>query len=350
MNRYKTNDERDTGRCTLPLILPMHRSLNRVIDSNSPWVSTDPVLLRECLAVYRSVRLILLALIAFVSGPRRIQAEEASGESHWRVATAHFETNESRDSGFRRQSGTLHEAVQARRDNFTSPISGTPTDTDVHCGARTLALDTPKKQSLSREATQAHAPPASPILMNSDVSKLDRTITLLQPAAHRATTLRPSTQSAQIFAQLIAHPLLISNGGPVAVILEVPKRTSLHLDVIRAHAPPLQGPLVASNTFLFHPSNTIPTSADFDLLAAPLSTPPQNSALTPATNPTSANLASSTFQAAHGYHPQALQSLSRRSPTSCHDEFPEGAGLQASSPLVSTQPNQPDGGHLYVCQ
>jgi hypothetical protein len=348
MSRYKTKNEQDIGMCTLPLILPMHRSLNRVIDSDSPWVSTDPVLWRECLALYRSVRLILLALIAFVSGPRRIQAEEASSESQRQVATAHLQTGEIGNSSLSGQSSALHETVQARRDNFKSTISDTLTDTNVNCGAQALALDSPKPQSLSRAATRAHAPPFSLFLIGFDALKLDRTIRLLRSAAHRATTLHPPIHQAQFSAQLIARPPSIRNGPVVAVILYLPKRKFLYLEVIRAHSPPSELPRIDSNTFPFESLNAINASADLNLVVTLQSISVPDSALESPTKLTSPNLAITIFQTADSYHSCALESLRHNCPISCHGEFPEGASFQAMSLLVSTQPNQLKGGYLYV--
>jgi hypothetical protein len=335
---------------SFPLILPMPGSLNRVIDCNSPWVSTDPVLLRECLAVYRSVRLVLLALIAFVSGPRRIQAEEANSESQWLVATAHLETNEIRGSGLRRQSSAFNESVLARKDHFTSPVSPAPGDTNVNCGAGALALDSPKLPSLSREATRAHAPPLSLILKNFDASKLDRKITILQPAAHSATTLLSAIHQAQIFAQLVAHPPSMRNGSVVAILLYPPKRKSLHLDVIRAHAPPVQGSSIDSNGFPFDFSNAVAASVDFNLFVTPQSVPLHDSAPAPVANPTSSNLIISILQSPHSYHRPALQLFCRPFSIPCHRKLPESANFRAVSLLVSTQPNRLKGGHIYVRQ
>jgi hypothetical protein len=114
MSGYKMKNEHATGMHKLPLILPMHRSLNCVVHPDSPWVSTDPVLLRECLAAYRSVRLILLALIAFISGPRRIQAEGSNSEPPGHVAVAHLQTNQAKNLNLRKQASILYRGIQTQ--------------------------------------------------------------------------------------------------------------------------------------------------------------------------------------------------------------------------------------------
>jgi len=319
---------------TLPLIVPMLGSLNRVIDSNSPWVATDPVLLRECLAVYRSVRLVLLALVALVSGPRRVQAEEANGECQWRVATAHSEANQAKNLGSLRQSSALYETVQARIDHFASLVLETPIEVDSNCGAWTLALDAPKQQSHSRGRAQAHAPPFSLILMNLDAPNLDCSSTLPQPAARHANTLFPSIHQAELSAQSISYPPSSQDGCLIAAVLHLPKRQSLHLDAIRAHAPPVQRHLLDFKALSVHPSTSILTSSDFVSVASPAFI----------------ELALPQFRSPHSYLPPVLKLSCHRYSTSCQCNFSEGARFRAVSLLVSTQPYQLKGGHHYVCQ
>jgi hypothetical protein len=324
MNRFEKISERDRVRHKLPLIMPMLGSLNRVIDSNSPWVATDPVLVRECLAVYRSVRLVLLALIALVSGPRRVQAEESNGECQWQVATAHFGANQAKNSGSLRQSSALYETVQARIDHFASLVSEAPIEVDGNCGAWTLALDAPKQQSHSRGRAQAHAPPFSLILMNLDAPNFDCSITLPQSAARHANTLFPS----------VPYPPSSQNDCLIAAVLQLPIRQSLHLDVIRAHAPPVQQQLLDFKAFPVHPSIAISASSDFVSVASPASI----------------DLALPKFRSPHSYLPPVLQLSYHAYSASCQRNFSEGASFRAVSLLVSTQPNQLKGGHHYVCQ
>lgn len=334
MSRYKTMNERRTEAYTLPLILPMHRSLNRVMNSNSPWVATDPVLLRECLAAYRSVRLILLALIALVSGPKRGQAEEANGECQWHMATAHIEANQTTNSGSLRHSSAFCETVQARIDHFALLVSEAPINGDVNCGALALALDAPKQPSHSREAARAHAPPFGLILMNLDAPRLDHSITLPQSVAHSAFTLFPPIPQAELFAQFVSYPPSSQNGCHVAGVLYLPKRQSLHLGVIRAHAPPVQRHLLDFTALSVHPSTAISTSSDFVSVAFRASI----------------ELVLSKFRFPYCYLPPVLQHSYHPYSKSCPCGSPEGSSFWAVSPLVSTQPNRLKGEHLYVCQ
>lgn len=334
MGRYKTMNEPKTEAYTLPLILPMHRSLNRVMNSNSPWVATDPVLLRECLAAYRSVRLILLALIALVSGPKRVQAKEANGECQWHIATAHIEANQTTNSGSLRHSSAFCETVQARIDHFALLVSEAPINGDVNCGALALALDAPKQPSHSREAARTHAPPFGLILMNLDAPRLDRSLTLPQSVAYSATPLFPPIPRAELFAQFVSYPPSSQNGCLVAGALYLPKRQSLHLEVIRAHAPPVQRHLLDFKALPIHPSTAFSASSEFISFASPASI----------------NLVLSKFRFPYCYLPPVLQQSYHPYFKSCPCGSPEGSSLRTLSPLVSTQPNRLKGGHLYVCQ
>jgi len=334
MGRYKTMNEPKTEAYTLPLILPMHRSLNRVMNSNSPWVATDPVLLRECLAAYRSVRLILLALIALVSGPKRVQAKEANGECQWHIATAHIEANQTTNSGSLRHSSAFCETVQARIDHFALLVSEAPINGDVNCGALALALDAPKQPSHSRESARTHAPPFGLILMNLDAPRLDRSLTLPQSVAYSATPLFPPIPRAELFAQFVSYPPSSQNGCLVAGALYLPKRQSLHLEVIRAHAPPVQRHLLDFKALPIHPSTAFSASSEFISFASPASI----------------NLVLSKFRFPYCYLPPVLQQSYHPYFKSCPCGSPEGSSLRTLSPLVSTQPNRLKGGHLYVCQ
>ena len=74
MSRSIANDHRATQSRSLSLILPMPRSSHWVVSAPSPWVAVDPVFGAQCVAFYRSVRFTLLALIAFLAGPRSMRA------------------------------------------------------------------------------------------------------------------------------------------------------------------------------------------------------------------------------------------------------------------------------------
>jgi hypothetical protein len=334
MSGYKTTNEHATGMHTLPLILPMHRSLTCVVDSDSPWVSTDPVLLRECVAAYRSVRLILLALIAFISGPRRIQAEGANSEPPGHVAVAHLQTNRAKNLNLRQQASSLYREVQTQRAPFRSPVPPATAEININSGAWALALDSPRLQSLSREAARAHAPPCTPVLTTFNAFNSNRSDTILLPVIHRALSSLSACHPPQIFAHSIAHSASTRSDCAVALPPDLPASKSLHLEVIRAHAPPNSGPFLNLSAALFQFSNATCTHLN---------------PFAPVTNPVS-NLALSISRLAHSYRPQVLQSSLLHSPTFCQCYLAEGSDLPSISPPVSTQPSQLKGEHPYVCQ
>jgi hypothetical protein len=74
MSQTSKNDHGHAATRALPLVLPMPRASYWTAAAPQPWVAVDPVFGAECVALYRSIRLTLLALIAFLSGPRTLRA------------------------------------------------------------------------------------------------------------------------------------------------------------------------------------------------------------------------------------------------------------------------------------
>jgi hypothetical protein len=76
MSRSKKNDQGHAATRALPCVLPMPSASYWTAAGSQPWVAVDPVFAAECIALYRSIRLTLLALIAFLSGPRTLRADQ----------------------------------------------------------------------------------------------------------------------------------------------------------------------------------------------------------------------------------------------------------------------------------
>jgi hypothetical protein len=78
MSRTGKTHQGHVATRTLPLVLPMPRASYWNAIGPHPWLAVDPMFAAQCAALYRSARLTLLALIAFVSGPRTLRAEQTN--------------------------------------------------------------------------------------------------------------------------------------------------------------------------------------------------------------------------------------------------------------------------------
>jgi hypothetical protein len=147
MSRTSKNDRHVAAR-TLPLVLPMPRASYLTAAAPHPWVAIDPLFGAQCIALYRSIRLTLLALIAFLSGPRTLRAGQTKSaqEISSSATCAPQETYVSPTA--RRGVRPTHSGRFIRRTEFTI-------DARV-----SLASDLPARETPELTMQRTHAPPA----------------------------------------------------------------------------------------------------------------------------------------------------------------------------------------------
>jgi hypothetical protein len=202
MSRSIANDHRATQTRPLPLILPMPRSSHWVVTAPSPWVAVDPVFGAQCVAFYRSVRFTLLALIAFLAGPRTMRAgrTERATEIGSLTRLPQPQANSSASE-------------QSARRTFPRSFSCKAGHNDHANGATALAADTPRREMLQLTVERTHAPPA-----------------------------QSSRIASCLFCKFLPN---LSVAGRMAFIVDVPKRDSFYLLIKRTHAPPAGSPPAA---------------------------------------------------------------------------------------------------------
>jgi hypothetical protein len=365
MIRSKGKDDGRVRVQSLPLIMPMPRSSHRVVDSNSPWLSMDPMLWNECLNLYRSVRLILLALIAFATGPRRIRAEAAGGESLWQTSAAVPQMVESPELAPQHQPKILHYSLQARADFRALPASNSLLANARVIGATELAVDAPRRETFHFVGIRAHAPPASSTL----TSLLDTVLTSSKPLLKSVRQHQPPFFGAyrQALEQISALPVLDppSMQGSVTsaatLALQVPKRQAPQLEVIRAHAPPSSRLQIGFDSIWFDSSLKASYSVDTPTgsILQPRKAETYSSRAAPAKSAqiaiinldgkhVSQSLFRSKFQYIHRHHPHLLRSIDCNSRKSCHYKSAEKARLRQRCLLVIIQSTPLKGDYFYV--
>jgi len=363
MIRSRGKNDRRVRVQSLPLIMPMPRSSHRIVDSTSPWVSMDPMLGRECLNLYRSVRLVLLALIAFMTGPRRIRAEAGGGESLWHSSSAVSEKVESPKESPDYQQKKLHTCIQSRADSSARLASNSLLTRTI--GATELALDAPRRETFYFAGIRAHAPPASSALTTlhnavfESSIRLQKSIQQNEPpffAAHR-----------QALGQIAALPVLDrpsiegTTTGAATLALHTPKIQTPQLEVIRAHAPPsnrlqigfdspcLDSPITADSS-VDTPANSILQlryAEAYPSRAAP-ARPAQIAVMDLDGRDVTQRLFRSKFQHIYRHHSHLLRSIDCSSHKSCHNKSAEEARLQRRCLLALIQSTSLKGDYFYV--
>jgi hypothetical protein len=202
MSRSIANDHRATQARPLLLILPMPRSSHWAVTAPSPWVVVDPVFGAQCVAFYRSVRLTLLALIAFVAGPRSMRAgrTERAAENGSLTRLPQPQANSSASEQSARRTSPRSFSCKAGLNDYPN-------------GATALAGDTPRREMLQLTVERTHAPPA-----------------------------QSSRIASCLFCKFLPN---LSVAGRMAFIVDVPKRDSFYLLIKRTHAPPAGSPPAA---------------------------------------------------------------------------------------------------------
>jgi hypothetical protein len=201
MSRSIANDHRATQSRSLSLILPMPRSSHWVVSAPSPWVAVDPVFGAQCVAFYRSVRFTLLALIAFLAGPRSMRAgrTERATEIGSLTRVPQPQANSSASE-------------QSARRTFPRCFSRKAAHNNAN-EATALASDTPRREMLQLTVERTHAPPA-----------------------------QQSRIASCLFCKFLPN---LSVVGRMAFLVDAPKRDSVHLLLQRTHAPPAGSPPAA---------------------------------------------------------------------------------------------------------
>ena len=261
MSRTSKNDHAATR--TLPLVLPMPRASYWTAAAPHPWVAVDPVFGAQCIALYRSIRLTLLALIAFLSGPRTLRA----GQTKPAQEIGSSATCAPQDANV---PATARRAVRRARPGCF--IRRTELNISVRVS---LASDLPARDTPELTMQRTHAPPAlqtqiafcfsyhdlpppgtvlstSPEVtspkQNSPQFIVKRTHA---PPAHLYTILRSKncTKRFHRFAPLQILAALAQRSLPGSRVLagastsavDSPELKQPHLRNQRAHAPPVGG-------------------------------------------------------------------------------------------------------------
>lgn len=371
MIRFRGKDDLRMRAQSMPLIMPMPRSSYRVVDSNSPWVSVDPVFGKECLALYRSVRLTLLALIAFMTGPLRLRAETGHGDSVLQTRTGRLLKIQSPNSALDSQTAPDSQTRIARlglRDpgGFrTRLISSARMNSERVVSAIAFALDAPKRGSPQLESRRTHAPPAASAPTGKTTVESDSFIRLLKSVPQHQTRFFPAYRQA--FGQIDVKPFQVppstqtTTVGAAALALHTPKIQFPELEVIRAHAPPSDRLQIGFHSPGFDRSLT----TDYSVHPAPNSILPLRSCASYPSRAAPATPAQITVISLNGehsvqslfrvkiqnnfrYHPRPMQSIDCNSRKSCQYKTAEKARLRQRCLPANIQSTSLKGDYLYV--
>jgi hypothetical protein len=234
MSRFSGRNHRCIQARTLPLILPMPRASYWTGNSGSPWLSVDPVFGAQCLAVYRSVRLTLLALIALLGGSRSVRAGERAERSQEIGSLTAVPLQ---------QANAERTEQQARRQVCTRSIFSRPQVNRSVAGAAALAVDAPRRDTPQLDVKRTHAPPAGHLLTAFRTTRFDRSLPSLAafPQPSRLSRTRLQAPGATSFLFHSRRPLTNESvAGATALAVDAPRRDALQLEVERTHAPPAE--------------------------------------------------------------------------------------------------------------
>jgi hypothetical protein len=241
------------------LILPMPACAHRSLDAGSPWVSVDPVFIRECAAAYRSVRLVMLALIAFLTAPKLSRSESSGSGAHAHHSSFKAHTPESE------KPAAASQAAGPQRFS-RSALSLSATRASAAQPGFAHQLKTPPQKTLIPKSIRAHAPPASPLRMLSFSYKSKRTIKLKTSPQHNAPSSLAAYRgipSHSVIRPGFTLPRFASVITPHHTLAPPPSNTAT-LESFRAHAPPAQSHQTALYSPLtVSPLSLIPALSDF---------------------------------------------------------------------------------------
>jgi hypothetical protein len=242
MSRSSGKDHRCMRARTLPLILPMPRAFYWDVDTASPWLSIDPAFGAQCAAFYRSVRLTVLALIAFLGGSRSLRAGNRAERSQEMGSLQAIPPQRASVSPISRQAASpIPPVFIARR-----PLRN-------RRGASALAVDTPKRDRLQFEVMRTHAPPAAHLQSAFNTVRFDRFTKFCNATLpHQAGLSRVSRQAAGQISPIFGSrsPFTIESGAS-ALAVDTPKRNTPQFEIKRAHAPPAERRKAASSPVRF---------------------------------------------------------------------------------------------------
>jgi hypothetical protein len=230
--RVWTTSERQTKADNLPLILPMPRCSYRKPISSAPWITIDPVLRADCVALCRNGRLMLLALVAFVVGSVRARAEDL-GEAVDAVVVA---LTDHPSKPALREFDQANTESRERRFPLQCAPEDAPQKGNAHFASETLS----PRLKLLLQSMRSHAPPAFCTYFANRSFGFKPTDRLFSSIPSNAKRQRPTIRT--LLTAALFHALNLSNenrsSGAMMAALSVPPRQLAEYSIERTHAPP----------------------------------------------------------------------------------------------------------------
>jgi hypothetical protein len=184
----------------------------------------------------------VLALIAFLGGPRSLRAGNRAERSQELGSLQAIPPQRARVFPISRQAATQ-----------ISPLLIALRPLTNRRGAAALAVDTPKRDMLQFEVMRTHAPPAAHLQSAFNAVRFDR-FTKFRNATppHQARLSRVSRQAAGQISPIFGSRSPFTNeSGASALAVDTPKRNTPQLEIKRAHAPPAERLQAASSPVRF---------------------------------------------------------------------------------------------------